>query len=145
PHGRVGVSVGDVPAQELKDLGGLVGVEGDLGAAQAWARELEWEQVRAGEGAAAQARAEAAAAQVAAPAEPVAPVVVPAPRPAAVTVLKGVAERRSRQDPATHGKVNCPIVRRFPPYWRRLRSPFCKIGLPSATPFRACLFHGLVS
>ncbi|BCM64836.1 MULTISPECIES: hypothetical protein [Streptomyces] len=113
--------------------------------AQAWARELEWEQVRAGEGAAAQARAEAAAAQVAAPAEPVAPVVVPAPRPAAVTVLKGVAERRSRQDPATHGKVNCPIVRRFPPYWRRLRSPFCKIGLPSATPFRACLFHGLVS
>jgi hypothetical protein len=50
--------------------------------------------------------------------------------------LKGVAERRSRQDPATHGKVNCPIVRRFPPSWRRVRSPFCKIGLPSATPFR---------
>jgi hypothetical protein len=52
--------------------------------------------------------------------------------------LKGVAERRSRQDPATHGKVNCPIVRRFPPSWRRLRSPFCKIGLPSATPFKGC-------
>ncbi|MEY9488758.1 hypothetical protein RKD26_004552 [Streptomyces calvus] len=29
-----GVAVGDVPAQELQDLGGLVGVEGDLGVAR---------------------------------------------------------------------------------------------------------------
>ncbi|MGW1597553.1 hypothetical protein [Streptomyces sp. NPDC002343] len=53
--------------------------------ARAWARELEWEQVRARKAAAAQARAEAAAAQVVAP-EPVTPVVVPAPRSAAVPV-----------------------------------------------------------
>ncbi|MFJ4329159.1 hypothetical protein ACIP3A_39450 [Streptomyces tricolor] len=55
--------------------------------AQAWAREQEWEQVRSRKPTAAHARAEVAAAQVAAPAEPVAPVVVPAPRPATVTVL----------------------------------------------------------
>ncbi len=30
-EGGVGVAVGDVPTQELQDLGGLVGVEGDLG------------------------------------------------------------------------------------------------------------------
>jgi hypothetical protein len=54
--------------------------------AQAWAREHEWEQVRAR-----QAAAKARAASAAQPADdvvaaPVAPVVVPAPRPAAVIV-----------------------------------------------------------
>nr|BAK19824.1 putative TRA1 protein [Streptomyces rochei] len=54
--------------------------------ARAWAREAEWEQVRARQ-AAAKARAEAAAAQLpAGQAAPVAPVVVPAPRPVAAPV-----------------------------------------------------------
>ncbi|MBM4824035.1 MULTISPECIES: hypothetical protein [Streptomyces] len=48
-------------------------------------REHEWEQVRARQ-VAAKARARAAAAQIASPAEPVAPVVVPAPRPAVASV-----------------------------------------------------------
>lgn len=54
--------------------------------ARAWAKAREWEQYRARKAAAAQARAEAAAAQPASgvPAMPVAPVVLPAPRPAAV-------------------------------------------------------------
>ncbi|WP_052744641.1 hypothetical protein [Streptomyces odonnellii] len=53
--------------------------------ARAWAREHEWEQVRARQAAAAQARAEAAAAQPAADvrAAPMVPVVLPAPRPVA--------------------------------------------------------------
>ncbi|MFF3787573.1 hypothetical protein [Streptomyces sp. NPDC001933] len=53
--------------------------------ARAWALEHEWEQVRARQAAAAQARAEAAAAQSAddVPAAPMAPVVLPAPRPLA--------------------------------------------------------------
>lgn len=46
--------------------------------ARAWAKAREWEQVRARQAAAAQARAEAAAAQP----PTVAPVVLPAPRPA---------------------------------------------------------------
>ncbi|WP_050987595.1 hypothetical protein OG582_39355 (plasmid) [Streptomyces anulatus] len=54
--------------------------------AQGWAREHEWEQVRARQAAAKAHRAEAAAAQPAddVPAAPVAPVAMPAPRPAAV-------------------------------------------------------------
>ncbi|MCO6698820.1 hypothetical protein KQI59_31065 [Streptomyces sp. Vc17.3-30] len=54
--------------------------------AQGWAREQEWEQVRARQAAAKAHRAEAAAAQSAddVPAVPVAPVAMPAPRPAAV-------------------------------------------------------------
>lgn len=54
--------------------------------AQAWAREHEWEQARARQAAAKAHRAEAAAAQPAdnVPAAPAAPVVLPAPRPAAV-------------------------------------------------------------
>ncbi|QNT98299.1 hypothetical protein HEP81_08071 (plasmid) [Streptomyces griseofuscus] len=54
--------------------------------AQGWAREHEWEQVRARQAAAKAHRAEAAAAQPAddVPAVPVAPVAMPAPRPAAV-------------------------------------------------------------
>lgn len=53
--------------------------------AQGWAREHEWEQVRARQAAAKAHRAEAAAAQPAddVPAAPVAGVVLPAPRPAA--------------------------------------------------------------
>ncbi|WP_346346189.1 hypothetical protein [Streptomyces sp. SID5789] len=53
--------------------------------AQGWAREHEWEQVRARQDAAKAHRAEAAAAQMAddVPAVPVAPVAMPAPRPAA--------------------------------------------------------------
>lgn len=53
--------------------------------ARAWAQVHEWEQHRARQAAAAQARAEAAAAQPEdrAPAAPVAPVVLPVPRPAA--------------------------------------------------------------
>jgi hypothetical protein len=53
--------------------------------ARAWAREHEWEQVRARQATAAKARAEAAAARPALdePASPPAPVVLPAPRPAA--------------------------------------------------------------
>ncbi|MCY0955045.1 hypothetical protein [Streptomyces sp. H27-S2] len=53
--------------------------------AQAWIREHRWAQVREQQAAAAKARAEAAAAQPAfeAPAAPVAPVVLPAPRPVA--------------------------------------------------------------
>nr|pir hypothetical protein 2 - Streptomyces bambergiensis plasmid pBL1 [Streptomyces prasinus] len=55
--------------------------------AQAWAREHEWEQVRARQAAAKAHRAEAAAAQPAdVPAAPVAPVVLPSPRPAAVVL-----------------------------------------------------------
>ncbi|MFF5315580.1 hypothetical protein [Streptomyces massasporeus] len=56
--------------------------------AQAWAREHEWEQVRARQAAAKARRAEAVAAQPAddVPAAPVAPVVLPAPRPAAAVV-----------------------------------------------------------
>lgn len=56
--------------------------------AQGWAREYEWEQVRARQAAAKAHRAEAAAAQPAdhAPAAPVAPVVLPAPSPAAAVV-----------------------------------------------------------
>ncbi|WP_445403153.1 hypothetical protein ACSMX9_29995 (plasmid) [Streptomyces sp. LE64] len=56
--------------------------------AQGWAREHEWEQVRARQAAAKAHRAEAAAAQPAddVPAVPVAPVAMPAPRPAAVIV-----------------------------------------------------------
>ncbi|MFF8696748.1 hypothetical protein ACF08W_31495 [Streptomyces sp. NPDC015144] len=56
--------------------------------AQGWAREREWEQVRARQAAAKAHRAEAAAAQPAddVPAVPVAPVAMPAPRPAAVIV-----------------------------------------------------------
>ncbi|MCA1221403.1 hypothetical protein [Streptomyces sp. 8L] len=52
--------------------------------AQGWAREHEWEQVRARQAAAKAHRAEAAAAQPAddVPAAPVAPVAMPAPRPA---------------------------------------------------------------
>ncbi|MEU6482028.1 hypothetical protein ABZ858_35180 [Streptomyces sp. NPDC047017] len=52
--------------------------------AQGWTREHEWEQVRARKAAAKTHRAEAAAAQLAdgVPAAPVAPVVLPAPRPA---------------------------------------------------------------
>ncbi|MEU6357012.1 hypothetical protein ABZ896_48240 [Streptomyces sp. NPDC047072] len=51
--------------------------------ARAWAREHEWEQVRAQQAAAAKARAAAAAARPALdePAAPPAPVVLPAPRP----------------------------------------------------------------
>ncbi|WP_333745887.1 hypothetical protein [Streptomyces sp. IBSBF 2950] len=51
--------------------------------ARAWAREHEWEQVRARQAAAAKARVEAAAARPALdePASPPAPVVLPAPRP----------------------------------------------------------------
>jgi hypothetical protein len=54
--------------------------------AQAWAKARRWEQVRERQAAAAQARAEAAAAQPVAdvPAVLVDPVVLPAPRPAAV-------------------------------------------------------------
>ncbi|MEW2623619.1 hypothetical protein [Streptomyces sp. NPDC048106] len=57
--------------------------------AEAWAKARRWEQVREQQAAAAEARAkaraEAAAAHLAAvPAEPLAPVVVPSPRPAAV-------------------------------------------------------------
>ncbi|MEW1551873.1 hypothetical protein [Streptomyces tsukubensis] len=54
--------------------------------ARGWIREAEWEQVRARQAAAAQARAEAVAAQPTTdvPAAPIAPVVVTAPRPAAV-------------------------------------------------------------
>jgi hypothetical protein len=54
--------------------------------ARAWAKACEWEQVRARQVAAAQARAEAAAARPSrdVPATPVAPVVLPAPRPADV-------------------------------------------------------------
>ncbi|MEU5902502.1 hypothetical protein [Streptomyces venezuelae] len=53
--------------------------------AEAWAKARRWEQVREQQAAAAKARAEAAAAQPANVAvdEPVAPVVLPAPRPAA--------------------------------------------------------------
>ncbi|MFF3497283.1 hypothetical protein ACFYWS_38820 [Streptomyces sp. NPDC002795] len=53
--------------------------------AQAWIREHRWAQVREQQAAAAQARAEAAAAQPAVdvPAAPMAPVVLPAPRPLA--------------------------------------------------------------
>jgi hypothetical protein len=53
--------------------------------AQAWIREHRWAQIREQQAAAAKARAEAAAAQPAfeAPAAPVAPVVLPAPLPAA--------------------------------------------------------------
>ncbi|MEV6383086.1 hypothetical protein AB0M31_27200 [Streptomyces sp. NPDC051773] len=53
--------------------------------ARAWAREHKWEQVRARQAAAAKARAEAAAARPALdePASPLAPVVLPVPRPAA--------------------------------------------------------------
>ncbi|MCG7523297.1 hypothetical protein MHW47_02370 [Streptomyces sp. OfavH-34-F] len=49
--------------------------------AQGWAREHEWEQVRARQAAAKARRAEAAAAQSAddVPAAPVAPVAMPAP------------------------------------------------------------------
>ncbi|MEU1129605.1 hypothetical protein ABZ383_07020 [Streptomyces sp. NPDC005900] len=56
--------------------------------AQGWAREHEWEQVRARQTAAKAHRAEAAAAQPAddVPAVPVAPVMLPAPRPAPVIV-----------------------------------------------------------
>ncbi|MGI5532486.1 hypothetical protein ACQEVX_35495 [Streptomyces syringium] len=56
--------------------------------AEAWARARRWEQVREQWAAAAKARAEAAAAQSAdvVADEPVAPVVLPAPRPAAVIV-----------------------------------------------------------
>ncbi|MFE9451658.1 hypothetical protein [Streptomyces sp. NPDC006739] len=56
--------------------------------ARAWPKAREWEQVRARKAAAAQARAEAAAAQLATdvPAAPVAPVVLPALRPAAVVL-----------------------------------------------------------
>jgi hypothetical protein len=52
--------------------------------ARAWAREQEWEKVRARKAAAAKARAESAAARPALdePAAPLAPVVLPAPRPA---------------------------------------------------------------
>ncbi|WP_406111929.1 hypothetical protein OG698_48685 (plasmid) [Streptomyces sp. NBC_01003] len=55
-------------------------------AARAWAREREWEQVRARQAAAAQARTDAAAHRPVddVPAAPVALVVVPAPRPAPV-------------------------------------------------------------
>ncbi|MFH8939544.1 hypothetical protein [Streptomyces griseosporeus] len=57
--------------------------------ARAWAREAEWEQVRARQ-AAARARAEAAAAQMTAvQAAPVGPVMVPAPRPVAAPVPVG--------------------------------------------------------
>ncbi|MEU9189498.1 hypothetical protein AB0D14_34135 [Streptomyces sp. NPDC048484] len=51
--------------------------------ARAWAKAFEWEQYRARQAEAKAARAEAAAAQLAddAPAAPVAPVVLPAPRP----------------------------------------------------------------
>ncbi|MYU26370.1 hypothetical protein [Streptomyces sp. SID8352] len=56
--------------------------------AQGWAREHEWEQVRARQAAAKAHRAEAAAAQPAdnVPAAPVAPVAMPAPRPAPAAV-----------------------------------------------------------
>ncbi|WP_327378984.1 hypothetical protein OG393_34395 (plasmid) [Streptomyces sp. NBC_01216] len=56
--------------------------------AEAWAKARRWEQVREQQAAAAQARAEAAAAQPAdvAADEPVAPVVLPAPRPAPAIV-----------------------------------------------------------
>ncbi|MFB8123305.1 hypothetical protein ACFVG1_23800 [Streptomyces bacillaris] len=56
--------------------------------AQGWAREHEWEQVRARQAAAKAHRAEAVAAQPAddVPAVPVAPVAMPAPRPAAAVV-----------------------------------------------------------
>ncbi|MEV5734260.1 hypothetical protein [Streptomyces sp. NPDC052292] len=54
--------------------------------AKAWAQVHEWDQVRARQAAAAHARAEAAASQPQdqIPVAPVAPVVLPAPRPAAV-------------------------------------------------------------
>ncbi|WP_158745213.1 hypothetical protein [Streptomyces sp. NRRL S-1448] len=54
--------------------------------AQAWAKARQWEQPRARQAAAAPAHAEASAAQPVAdvPAAPVAPVLVPRPRPAAV-------------------------------------------------------------
>ncbi len=62
--------------------------------ARAWAQVHEWDQVRARQAAAAQARAEAAAAhpedQV--PATPVAPVVLPTPRPAAAVQAPDVAD-----------------------------------------------------
>ncbi|WP_369271669.1 hypothetical protein AB5J55_18000 [Streptomyces sp. R11] len=32
-------------------------------------------------------------------------------------VLKGVAQRRSRSDPATDSKVNCPNMHAFLPSW----------------------------
>ncbi|MCT2546236.1 hypothetical protein [Streptomyces atratus] len=53
--------------------------------AQGWAREHEWEQIRARQAAAKAHRAEAAAAQPAddVPAAPVAPIAMPAPRPTA--------------------------------------------------------------
>ncbi|MFI6728739.1 hypothetical protein [Streptomyces atratus] len=56
--------------------------------ARAWAKAYEWEQVRARQAGAAQTRAEAAAAQSAddVPAAPMAPVVLPAPRPLAAPV-----------------------------------------------------------
>ncbi|MFJ3594632.1 hypothetical protein ACIPQJ_35445 [Streptomyces sp. NPDC090082] len=56
--------------------------------AQGWAREHEWEQVRARQAAAEAHRAEAAAAQPAddVPAAPVAPVAMPAPRPVLAVV-----------------------------------------------------------
>ncbi|MEV7711207.1 hypothetical protein [Streptomyces sp. NPDC088270] len=58
--------------------------------AQGWAREHEWEQVRARQAAAKAHRAESAAAQPAddVPAAQVAPVVLPAPRPAAVAAAE---------------------------------------------------------
>ncbi|MET7694369.1 hypothetical protein ABZT06_41600 [Streptomyces sp. NPDC005483] len=57
--------------------------------ARAWAKAREWEQVRARQAAAARARAEAAAARSASEvrAASVAPVVLPAPRPAAVPAV----------------------------------------------------------
>ncbi|MER7309957.1 hypothetical protein E5082_29965 [Streptomyces griseoluteus] len=61
--------------------------------ARAWAKAHEWDHVRARQAATAQARAKAAAAQPDAegPAAPVAPVVLPAPRPAAATPAPEVA------------------------------------------------------
>ncbi|MFF3932888.1 hypothetical protein [Streptomyces hirsutus] len=60
--------------------------------AKAWAQAHEWDQYRARQAAAAQARADAAAAQPEdqAPAAPVAPVVLPAPRPAAAPEVADV-------------------------------------------------------
>ncbi|WP_274912519.1 hypothetical protein [Streptomyces sp. WZ-12] len=56
--------------------------------AKAWAREREWEQIRARQ-AAAMGPAAAARCEDAVSAEPVVPVVLPAPRPAAVASVPG--------------------------------------------------------